>query len=263
MDVRQALRQASLQTPGFLVAGVVVYGLTRALRFRYRPWPFLKPRQAALWGVAAVLASSAIVSALMLLAAQSRTAPMPAMSEVVYDPQSVVNQALFALLVSAPVLVTMRLRREPWASAGLGRHNLGRAAALGTLLGLVPVASQWFAGGRHAADVTAGLTANHLWALLQFGVVGFFEEFMFRGYLQTRLLAWLGRWQGWLAASVLMALVHIPQRIGAMALSFPEALVSSALLTPISLFLGYLMLRTENVAAPAVLHVFADWVNTL
>jgi membrane protease YdiL (CAAX protease family) len=39
------------------------------------------------------------------------------------------------------------------------------------------------------------------------------------------------------------------------------ALVSSASLLPISLLMGYVLLRTENIVAPAIFHTFADWVG--
>jgi membrane protease YdiL (CAAX protease family) len=32
-------------------------------------------------------------------------------------------------------------------------------------------------------------------------------------------------------------------------------------LIPISLLLGFIMLRTDNIAAPAIYHTFADWVG--
>jgi membrane protease YdiL (CAAX protease family) len=94
-------------------------------------------------------------------------------------------------------------------------------------------------------------------------VVGFAEEFAFRGYLQTRLVAWLGRWPGWVLASVLMALAHAVQRLTVGGMPPLDALSSSASLIPISLFLGYVMLRTENVVAPGLAPIFADWAGTL
>ncbi len=108
-----------------------------------------------------------------------------------------------------------------------------------------------------------GLTANQLWALPYFAVVGFGEEFLFRGYLQTRLVAWLGQWSGWLLASIVMAMMHIGQRVASMGLTSPEAVISSALLVPISLFMGYVMLRTGNIVAPGICHTFANWVGVL
>jgi membrane protease YdiL (CAAX protease family) len=94
-------------------------------------------------------------------------------------------------------------------------------------------------------------------------ITGVWEEFAFRGYLQTRLVAWLGRWQGWAMASVMMALAHIVQRITVESMAPAQALTSSVAIIPMSLLTGYIMLRTENVVAPCLFHTFADWVSTL
>ncbi|MDX9851718.1 MAG: hypothetical protein RBT01_14510 [Anaerolineaceae bacterium] len=41
------------------------------------------------------------------------------------------------------------------------------------------------------------------------------------------------------------------------------ALLSSAALIPISLFVGFVMLRTGNIVAPGLAHTFANWIDTL
>ena len=167
------------------------------------------------------------------------------------------------LIASGPAVLAMRLRREPWASAGVSDHNLGRSLAVGVVLSVVTVAGAFLGGDRRFSRVIAGLAASHFWALLKYALVGFGEEFVFRGYLQTRLEAWLGRWQGWVVTSVVMALSHVVQRVAVAGMSPLDALTSSAALVPVSLLMGYVMLRTGNVVAPGLFHTFADWVNTL
>ncbi|AGY75861.2 CPBP family intramembrane glutamic endopeptidase [Clostridium autoethanogenum] len=107
------------------------------------------------------------------------------------------------------------------------------------------------------------LNINYFWGLLNFAVVGFFEEFMFRGYLQTHLIIWLGKNKGWMISSALMVLMHLPQRIFSAGLSLSGAFTSIFYLVFFSLFLGYMMIKTENVTAPAILHTLCDWVRTL
>jgi membrane protease YdiL (CAAX protease family) len=58
-----------------------------------------------------------------------------------------------------------------------------------------------------------------------------------------------------------MALVHIPQRIFMSGFDGTTAFLSAAYLIPISLSMGFVMLRTENIVAPAIYHTFADWVG--
>jgi len=55
----------------------------------------------------------------------------------------------------------------------------------------------------------------------------------------------------------------VVQRITRYNMSPLEPLTGSADLIPISLFLGYVMLRTENIVTPTLAHTFADWVGTL
>lgn len=86
---------------------------------------------------------------------------------------------------------------------------------------------------------------------------------MFRGYLQTRLIGWLGTWQGWVSASLVHAFVHVPQRMWIQEISFAEALERSAMLIPISLYMGFVMIRTRNLVGVGLLHTFANFMGEL
>jgi membrane protease YdiL (CAAX protease family) len=263
MNLQETLLWLGLQCLGFIVMGAVVYVLTRILRFQTQPWAFARPCPSALWGLGAVLTGWLLVSILLFALAPSEAAPQQPTQARSYDPSDVVSQAAIALVLLGPALLTMRWRREPWASARVSRHNLGGSLIVGALLALLSLASIFFGSEHSPGQVIGRLGSRHLWALLQYTVVGFGEEFAFRGYLQTRLVAWLGRWPGWVLTSVLMALAHAVQRLTVGGMPPLDALSSSASLIPISLFLGYVMLRTENVVAPGLAHTFADWVGTL
>jgi membrane protease YdiL (CAAX protease family) len=60
-----------------------------------------------------------------------------------------------------------------------------------------------------------------------------------------------------------MALIHIPQRMAITGLPPKEAFISAVSLIPISLMMGYIMIKTENIVAPGIYHTFANWVNVL
>ena len=49
-----------------------------------------------------------------------------------------------------------------------------------------------------------------LWLMVNLGVTVLAEELLFRGLLQTRLVNWLGAWQGIGLSTLLFAAVHIP-----------------------------------------------------
>jgi len=263
MVIRDTLIQLGIQSVMFIAVAAAVYVLTKVWGFRYRTWSFASARDSSLWGIAAVLIGWVLVSALFLLATRSQDMPQEPVGSHEYNLNDVISQAMLAFIAFGPVLLVMRRRRESWASAGVSTHNLGRSLMIGIFLIMLFIVASMLLGKRSFGDMVTGLTVDHLWALLQYAIVGFGEEFAFRGYLQTRLVAWLGRWQGWVVTSVLMALAHVVQRITMVGLPPLEAVLSSASLIPISLLLGYIMLRTENVVAPGLFHTFANWVNTL
>jgi membrane protease YdiL (CAAX protease family) len=263
MAVGDNVVQLGLQSLAMVVIGIVVYALTRVLRFRHRAWSFAHPRDAAFWGIGAILIGWVCVSALLFAVAGSPGAPVTEMDAREYGLSDVVGQMLIALALVGPALVVMRWRRESWASAGVSTHNLVGSVVVGLVLAVLTIAGTLFGSDGSPGGVVAGLTGRHFWAFLYYVVVGFGEEFAFRGYLQTRLMGWLGGWQGWVLTSLLMAFAHLVQRMTRMGMSPLEALGSSAALIPISLFLGYVMLRTENVVAPGLAHTFANWVGTL
>lgn len=248
--------QLGLQVFTFLLLGGLVYGLTKILRFRYRGWSITAARQS---GWSALLATLLPIIFITIVGwAMSRQATRPdSGTPIIHTGSSVINQLIAYILFCGPAILVLRSRRESLDSVGITTHNLSKSLILGSLLAAATVltCSDCLKG------INAGLNANHFWALLQFTVVGISEEFLYRGYLQSRLMAYLGQWRGWLVASILMALVHIAQRMVVGGLNPVAALISSAALIPISLFLGYVFLRTENIAAPAIFHTFADWVG--
>jgi len=46
-------------------------------------------------------------------------------------------------------------------------------------------------------------------------------------------------------------------------MGFLEAFADSAALIPVSLLMGFIMLRTRNLIASGLFHTFANWVNQL
>jgi membrane protease YdiL (CAAX protease family) len=263
MHIIDTLTQIGAQSLAFLIAGAIVYGMTRLLRFCYRAWPFADARAAAMRGLGVLTLGWTVVSVLFFVRAAWGGPQQVLAGERVYGASDVIGQVVIALAAFGPAVVVMRWWREPWASARVSGHNLGKSLFVGGLLSLLIVAASFFGAEESPGQVVAGLGRNHLWALLHYAIVGFSEEFAFRGFLQTRLASWLGRWWGWVLAAVLMALAHVVQRITIWGLSPLEALLSSTALIPISLFQGYVLIRTENLVAPGLVHTFANWVGTL
>lgn len=257
-----SLQVSVIQSLTFLLIAGIVYLLTRALNLHPKAHSFENPERAGLSALLAIWIGWLLTAALFIFLRWGGSSQHAPLDEPTYGPDDVLNQILIAVLAFSPALVAMRLRREPLESAGIGSTNLLKALLVGLVLALLTLASLFFSG----IDVQAawdGLSTSHFWALIVYLVVGFSEEFAFRGYLQTRLVTWLGTLSGWVIASLVMAFAHVIQRMTMMGLSLTQALLSSAFLIPISLLMGYIMLRTGNIVTPGIFHTMVDWVNTL
>jgi membrane protease YdiL (CAAX protease family) len=166
-------------------------------------------------------------------------------------------QLLTVLIFVAPAAYNMRREREPASSVGIGRHNLWQGCVIGLVAGALLGAL--FCCCRQS-DVANKILNPSIgaWHFAHCSVVGFREEFFFRGYLQTRLIAWLGMWRGWILASVIMALAHIPSFC--LTNGICGGILTTLVIIPVSLFLGFVMIRTQNLVAPLMAHAIADWV---
>jgi membrane protease YdiL (CAAX protease family) len=239
-----------------IALGASLAFLVRALRFQGHVDLIAQPRSSSLWALAAIFIGWILVSLLLSGGGGGRES-----QSFSYSAADVVAQVMLLGIAFGPVFIVMYRRKERLVTAAVSTHNLGRSLLVGLIL------SATFIGWGLARSRPPGLigvfSATSFWALMQFAVVGFVEEFAYRGYLQTRLVSWMGWWQGWILASVLMALAHVSHRVALLGMTSGDAFLSAASLIPISLFLGFVMLRTQNVVAPALIHTFINWIDAI
>ena len=135
-----------------------------------------------------------------------------------------------------------------WTAGGL----FGTLAAV-TVLGLL-LFSLGIQGAPNGIGVVGEEAPAFLLAVAVLSVllVGPAEELLFRGAIQGRLRESFGPAGAILGASVLFGAVHLVAVVGTLG----ESLVSVALITAVSLVLGYVYERTGNVVVPALVHGF-------
>jgi membrane protease YdiL (CAAX protease family) len=167
---------------------------------------------------------------------------------------------VYALFFFAPVLAVVMIKRQSFESVGITRKNLKFS-----LFGGLAFSALWLAVGFSMSpqSLSRVFTEASFYNLLSYVAVGFGEELLFRGYLQHRCTAWLGEAAGLMFSSVIMAFAHVPQRLVVFGATPVEAFVNSALLLPVSVFLGLLFLKTQNVVGPSLFHTILDFANTL
>lgn len=234
--------------------GALVPGLCRL--FRLKPvYPVIgKPKRSALCSIIAISMSMLIFFVLTLLAKKNGATQGTGQKHY----QDLVEQLFVLFVYFLPMVLMLRLNGETLQSIGFTRKNLRKATGVGLLLA---VTTLLFANGGPSAVFK--FTENHnINSLIYCSFVGFGEEILFRGYLQNRLVAWLGHYKGWILASILFALAHVPSRVFAQGLDFPVALAYSLMPLFGGLFLGFVMLRTGSVVSGGLFHTFCDWVGT-
>lgn len=159
-------------------------------------------------------------------------------------------------VTSLPLWVAVAVRGNRLATLGIGRQNFLHAILLGFLMGAV------FSGVTIALDPASApaLEDPSVWlALAVFLGAGFFEEVIFRGYLQARLSWAMGPIPALVIAAGVMAVSPLPRYLLSQQLTTLAALEATGLMLAPSLLLGFFMMRVQNVAGPATLHAFIRW----
>jgi membrane protease YdiL (CAAX protease family) len=240
------MAQLLAQSVGWTVFALIAYGLSKLLRCQLNS-DTCAPKVRSAW-----LPLVPVAVTLLGLIALSLWAPRN-QEGLRMSPRLSFWRAVGFLVNVLPAGWAMFRTGEPISSSGLGRHNLWQACVIGLALGGLWCLPAAF--GHKFAPQFGG------WAgwLLFMTMVGFAEEFLFRGYLQTRLIARMGTWRGWVLASFLFAASHLPRYLFQDGLGLGAAIVAAARLIPSGLGMGFIMLRTQNILAPAIFHTITDF----
>jgi membrane protease YdiL (CAAX protease family) len=170
----------------------------------------------------------------------------------------VIGQAIVWAVVLLPMYFGAKNDGLGWQDLQYRRGHILSAFIMGTLVGGIFLVS---AGA--AKNLAVVLTKSGLFATMQYLIVGFAEETLFRGYVQVRWVGALGWWPGFLLTSVVMSLFHIPILLLAEHLTLLNALVEVIKIMPLSLLLGYALQKNGNIVAPAFIHLWLNLIQVL
>ena len=170
----------------------------------------------------------------------------------------VLRDALWIVLILLPVATALRRTRQTLGSIGIIRSNLKKNLALGILTSAVLIAAFSFLAPFLGAGFV-GLSIPMIYLLMSCIVIGFGEEIVFRGYIQTRLTAYGGAVAGIITTSLLFVLYNFPMGYfcfsGDILLSLLFALWR---LSP-GLVYAYAFHRSQNLLPSSILHAFLVW----
>jgi uncharacterized protein len=167
----------------------------------------------------------------------------------------------FAILFGCALIMSKIERRSPGLYGLPASEIFGGKFWLGMLFGLLEVsllvgliaAFGGYSFGSLALS-PAGMVRWGLIHMVLFIFVGFFEEFMFRGYTQFTLADGIGFWP---------AAVFLSVGFGAVHLGNPgEGVVGAASVVLVGLFFAFTLYRTGNLWYAVGLHAAFDWGET-
>ena len=177
-------------------------------------------------------------------------------------PGMILSEAISFALVFGVALIMAKIEKRSPGLYGLPLSGaFGKNFWLGMLLGLVEVslliglisAFGGYSFGSLALS-GAGIVRWGLIHLVLFTVVGFFEEFAFRGYIQFTLGDGIGFWPAAILLSVLFGAAHLGNP--------GEGWVGAASVVVVGLLFAFTLYRTGNLWYAVGLHASFDWGET-
>lgn len=171
-------------------------------------------------------------------------------------------ETLNFFLVFGCAWIMSRIERRPAGDYGLPlTEAFGKKFWLGMLLGLAEISlliGLIAAFGGYSFGTLAlsskGIVGYGLLHLLFFTMVGFFEEFAFRGYTQFTLADGIGFWPAALVLSLGFGAVHLHNP--------GEGPVGAASVALVGIFFAFTLYRTGNLWYAVGLHASFDWGET-
>lgn len=163
---------------------------------------------------------------------------------------------LIAVIALLPAIILLLARGQPLKSTGWSKENTRASLMLGLLLAVLTI----FLRGKFT-PLLKGFTEEKGSLLLVLLILSLAEESIFRGYIQLRLMSYLGTTWGWLATAFLYLLWQLPGRawLSHFPTAWPEVLITLAQ----ALLLGWIMRKSYHVAATALYRAVAAWLMVI
>jgi len=249
-----------------LVVGVLlVFVLSKVLRLRPAPISITDTRKEGVLALLVIVALLGVRAVLDTVGSQVVLPSFPLYRLPPYSPFGAVDVVWYtvvSLMYLAPMMATMRRSGQSLRSIGVSGKDRGRMLVLGFVLSAIYI-GLFGLFALFSGQVFVGFSASLSYGFVLFAVVGFSQEIVWRGYVQTRLIAHYGTIVGLVVTALFFGLWHFPMRYFQYSGAAIEALASCLLIFPAGLLNGYIMLKSQNILPSSIYHLFGNFSSLL
>jgi membrane protease YdiL (CAAX protease family) len=178
------------------------------------------------------------------------------------DPLYVVRDVIAMAIILLPVTVALIWSKQNLKSVAVAGTDLRKNFALGALTSIVLILFfailAPFLGGHFA-----GFSVATGYLLLSYVIIGFAEEIIFRGYIQTRLAANNGAFAGIGVTTVLYSIYNFPSGYFCYSGNIQLAAIYALWRVSTGLVYSYTFYKTQNILCSIVVHIFLVWGGLL
>jgi membrane protease YdiL (CAAX protease family) len=238
-----------------LVVGFpVVYLFSKALRLNPKRIEPTEKSKEAVWSLLAFAVIFVITFAILYY--YQNVWVRPTLTE---DLIYVLRDAVWMVVILLPIIAVMKLTRQNLGNIGITRENIGKNIALGVLLSAVFITIFAFLGPSLGGTSFIGLSVPVIYSLISLAIIGFGEEIVFRGYIQTRLTASKGAIWGLPFTSVLYAIFQFPVGYFCFGGDIQSGLFYALWRLSAGLVFGYIFYKSQSIIPSSILHTILVW----
>lgn len=178
------------------------------------------------------------------------------------DPVYVLRGCIAIIVILIPMAIALKWSKQSFQSIAVTRKGLKKSLAIGiltslTLILFLGILSPYLGGGFVGFSVPIG------YFLLSYIIIGFGEEIIFRGYIQTRLTSNNGAALGIGVTSVFYAIYSVPMGYFCYSGNIPLSLAYGAWRVSSGLLYSYTFYKSQNVVSSSIVHMFLVWGGLL
>lgn len=170
----------------------------------------------------------------------------------------------FVIIQILPVFIILYFKKQTISSIGIKKDKIMKSTLIG-IIGSIPFSILNIIGPISSGKTLNPSLVDNFWIFLFFLIcIGFVEEIIFRGFLQTRIEELMkSKWTSTIFVGIMFGLMHVPIQMIQADMSLIEFIVydlGHLIITSLMhIYFVYLYTRDKNIIAPTVAHAIINF----